>query len=94
MTMHPNWMFLIQHSANIYVAPLGSEIFHTSVMWLEYGEFSSSPLETNIVLFSKKDNPESMKDLRPISLCNVLYKTIYKVLVNRMKSVLSKCIYS
>ncbi|KAK2664375.1 hypothetical protein Ddye_002949 [Dipteronia dyeriana] len=48
--------------------------------------------KTVITLILKVQTPESMAEFRPISLCNVLYKIIAKVLTNRLRSVLGKII--
>jgi hypothetical protein len=48
---------------------------------------------THISLIPKKKNLERMSEYRPISLCNVVYKIILKVLANRLKVVLP-CIIS
>ena len=44
--------------------------------------------DTLIVIIPKNVTLMSMKDLRPISLCNVVYKLVAKVITNRVKLIL------
>ena len=58
------------------------------------GIMPESLRQAMISLLYKKDDPELLKIWRPISLLNVDYKIITKVLVNRMKPLMSTVIDS
>lgn len=44
--------------------------------------------KTNIMLIPRVGAPRSIRQYRPISLCNVIYKIISRMLVNRFRQVL------
>lgn len=47
---------------------------------------------TFVTLIPKKDRPVSFNDFRPISLCNLFYNIVAKIIVVRIKPFLGKCI--
>ena len=71
---------------------IGYQIFFAASHWISIGAFPLDLNNTLIVLIPKCENPSSMKELRPISLCNVLYKLVAKVLANHMKDVICRLI--
>lgn len=49
---------------------------------------------TLIVLIPRVDQPSSLKMYRPVSLCRMIYKTITKIMANRLKAILLSLIGS
>ena len=48
--------------------------------------------ETLITLIPKCKNLESLSNYRPISLCNIIYKVVTKIIVARIRPLLKKLI--
>jgi hypothetical protein len=71
---------------------VGEKIEEEVLAFLNGGVMPEGWNETTIVLIPKTKNPERITEYRPISLCNVLYKIISKVLVNRLKVILPNII--
>lgn len=71
---------------------VGNSVFDIVNGFFQNCSSLSSINHTNIVLIPKVDNPETVSSFRPISLCNVIYKVISKVMINRLKPVLKVCI--
>jgi hypothetical protein len=68
------------------------DVCNAVLQFLNNGQFDKEINATNIALVLKKKNPSHVIDFRPISLCNVVYKLIAKVLANRLKRVLGDII--
>lgn len=73
--------FLFQRFWNV----VGPSVHSIVVQAFETGTFDARLNDTLLVLIPKLDNPETVKQFRPISLCNVVYKIISKVMVMRLQ---------
>ena len=73
---------------------VGDSVVLAVLDFLNNGNMLAEINHTNIVLIPKVQNPERMSEFRPISLCNVIYKIISKVLANKLKQVLPQIISS
>lgn len=71
---------------------LGNDLVHLCNTVFTTGQLPGGINFTHLVLIPKKSTPTGMGDLRPIALCNVLYKIISKVIANRLKPLLDTLI--
>ncbi|XP_031126982.1 uncharacterized protein LOC116029213 [Ipomoea triloba] len=72
---------------------VGGDVTDFVLGCLGSGSFPDHLNDTNVVLIPKKQAPETVADLRPIALCNVVYKIMAKMLANRMKDLLGHIIF-
>lgn len=79
---------------------VGDEITSVVLNFLNVGLFEKEINFTYIVFIPKVQNPLIASDFCHISLCNLIYKIVSKVMVNRLKQVFlsyhfkeSKCYY-
>lgn len=71
---------------------LGPSICQAVNRFSQTGHLLKEWNRTLLILIPKMNLPEEVNHLRPISLCNTMYKCISKCMVNRMKHLLPKLI--
>ena len=67
---------------------VGDDVVAAVLDILNSGNVDHDVNYTHIVLIPKIKSPEKMFNFKPISLCNVRYKIISKVLANKLKQIL------
>lgn len=66
--------------------PIISSDFTIAVQsFFMYGFLPKGVNATSLALIPKVQGAETLKDFRPISCCNILYKVVSKILANRLK---------
>ena len=97
-SLHPNKApgpdgmtpFFFQHFWDV----LKNDLIAAISSFFHSGQLLQAINETIITLIPKVESPISVSQYRPISLCNVVYRIISKILVNRLKPFLHHCISS
>jgi hypothetical protein len=67
---------------------VGQSVTSAVLHFLNGAEMPELVNSTTLVLIPKVKHPQEMKQFRPISLCNVIYKICSKVLANRLRGCL------
>lgn len=72
---------------------VGEIVIRAVTSFFENGRMSNEANSSLIILIPKTPNPSSVNNLQPISLCNVVYKIISKLLLAKLRPLLHKIIY-
>ena len=72
-----------------YWTDVGMDVSQAVLSSLNSSSLLKSVNHMFITLISKVKNPKRVTEFRPISLCNVIYKIISKVIANRLKPLLN-----
>ena len=71
---------------------VGNDIMHMVLNVLNSNMSIADINRTNFTLIPKINSPSRLSNFRPISLCNVVYKLVSKVIANRLKNILPQII--
>ena len=71
---------------------VGESVISAVQNFFKLGHMLNEVNNSFIVLIPKITNPSSVNHFRPISLCNMVYKFIAKILVSRMRPLLANLI--
>ncbi|XP_031101874.1 uncharacterized protein LOC116005777 [Ipomoea triloba] len=83
----PDWMnpSFYQHFWDV----VGNDVTDFVLNCIHICSFPCQLNDANVVLIPKKNPPEVVSSLRPIALCNVIYKIMAKMIANRIKPLMS-----
>jgi hypothetical protein len=71
---------------------LKEEVINAVKIFFVTGRMPENVNDTAIVLIPKVDQPATLTDFRPISVCTILYKVLAKCMVNRLRPMLGELI--
>mgnify|MGYP000862446350 CR=1 FL=1 len=80
------------HFLQHYWDVCGKEVTSAVLRIVKGVDSAESINESVLVLIPKVENPTLLSQFRPISLCNVVYKIISKMITNRLKKILPELI--
>ena len=75
-----------------YWIDVGMDVSQVVLSSLNNGSLLKSVNHTFIILIPKVKNPKRLTEFRPISLCNMIYRIVSKVIANCLKPILNSIV--